>query len=63
MPHRRRVHKGSFGGHFDELVKHFRNHDQEPQENAGAKAPDKRKESGSVHDRLFETAWRKGRGH
>ena len=23
MPHRRRKQKGSFGGHFDELVKHF----------------------------------------
>ena len=23
MPHRRQFQKGSFGGHFDELVKHF----------------------------------------
>ena len=60
MPHRRRTKKGSFGGHFDELVTQFpddgstrrdkaKNQDQPP------------KDDGSIHDRLFESAWRKAR--
>lgn len=62
MPHRRRVHKGSFGSHFDELVKHFRNH-QNKAGNGVAKPPDDAEKPSNIHDRLFETAWHKGRGH
>ena len=47
--------KGSFGGQFDELVKHFR-HDlpQRP-----AKAIDKRElqDKRDIHALLFERAW------
>jgi hypothetical protein len=54
MPRKRPVKKGSFGGHFDELVKHFPNDlpaKAEPQ-------PDPKTERGNVHDRLFESTWR-----
>ncbi len=54
MPHRRRPQKGSFGSHFDELVKHFpENGDETDQPRSDDPNPDGR----SVHDRLFETAW------
>jgi hypothetical protein len=58
MPHRRRTQKGSFGGHFDEIVEHFP-HD----ESAKRSKPDKRdeKDDSNVHDKLFESAWRKSR--
>ena len=58
MPKRRQVKKGSFGSHFDEVVKHF------PHEET-TKRVDRRKPSkddGNVHDKLFESAWRKARG-
>lgn len=59
MPGKRPVKKGSFGGHFDELVKHF------PEERPGAR-PDKTggKNGGDdkIHDRLFESNWAKARG-
>jgi hypothetical protein len=57
MPHRRKPEKGSFGGHFDELVKHF------PHE-APSKTDDKEdsdEKDHDVHDRLFESAWRRSR--
>jgi hypothetical protein len=60
MPHRRKPEKGSFGGHFDELVTKF---SEEPSsrriEQAELKSP--ATEDGNVHDRLFECAWRTGR--
>ena len=60
MPGRRPVKKGSFGSHFDEVVKHF---PHEPSAKRGE--PDKRrkpsKDDRNVHDKLFETAWRKRR--
>ena len=57
MPGRRQVKKGSFGGHFDELVKHF------PEDKTGrTNAPGKPKlDPKDVHDRLFEGAWRAAR--
>jgi hypothetical protein len=58
MPHRRKPEKGSFGGHFDELVKHF------PGEQLSASSEDKDvppERDGSVDDRLFESTWRKSR--
>jgi len=56
MPHRRRIKKNSFGGHFDELVKHF------PEQASKLKMTNERvpKEEGNVHDRLFERSWRNG---
>lgn len=60
MPHRRDTQKGSFGGHFDELVTHFRHEDGRQRDKA-----DKRnkpaKDDSNIHDKLFESAWRKAR--
>jgi hypothetical protein len=57
MPRKRPVKKGSFGGHFDELVKHFPN--DRP---AKAEAqPDLKTDLRNVHDRLFESARRQAR--
>jgi hypothetical protein len=54
------VKKGSFGSHFDEVVKHFP-HD----EPANGEDADGRSKPGTtdrnVHDKLFESAWRKAR--
>jgi len=59
MPGKRPVKEGSFGGHFDELVKHFPHDDgKAPVREDAGKSGD---QVGSVHDKLFERAWRKGR--
>ena len=57
MPHRRKPEKGSFGGHFDELVKHFP--DEEPSEMDDDKHS--KDEDRNVHNRLFESGWRRSR--
>ena len=57
MPHRRQVQKGSFGAHFDELVKHF------PDERSGVASGQPQQRSAAlqekidIHARLFEQAW------
>jgi len=53
MPHRRRVKKNSFEGHFDDLVKHF---PEPPSKKKGDESASK--DERSIHDRLFESAWR-----
>jgi hypothetical protein len=53
MPHRRKPEKGSFGGHFDELVKHFHGEQRD-----AAKDQEQSKEDRDFHDRLFAIAWR-----
>jgi hypothetical protein len=58
MPGRRQVKKGSFGSHFDEVVKHFPH--AEPAQGDDRRKPSK--DDGNVHDKLFESAWRKARG-
>jgi hypothetical protein len=56
MPNRRPRAKGSFGGHFDELVKHFPDDEAKPEtEDDGKRRKDKR----HINDKLFESAWRK----
>ena len=57
MPHRRRREKGSFGSHFDELVGHFPKHRKTAPESDGSQ-PDRSDDERSVHDRLFDSAWR-----
>lgn len=54
MTGKRPIIKGSFGGHFDELVKHF------PHDDAPAQVRNKRelKEKRDIHALLFEQAWR-----
>jgi hypothetical protein len=59
MPHRRRVQKGSFGGHFDELVKHFPAEDRKRYESAEPKArPRELQDRIDLHARLFDWAWK-----
>ena len=55
MPHRRRVKKNSFGGHFDDLVKHFPA--QPPKEPGRDEA--RPKDERGIHERLFDSAWRR----
>jgi hypothetical protein len=58
VPHRRRLQKGSFGSHFDELVNQFPA-DREKIDAAEAKALLKRQDAQSAHDRLFHRSWSK----
>ena len=60
MPHRRTVKKGSFGGHFDELVKHFP-HDQPQTKTDESEERDRSEHDATIHDKLFERAWREAR--
>lgn len=58
MPHRRRVQKGSFGSHFDELVAQFPGEEaQFPSGNAAAKRSPKLQEKIDIHAWLFQQAW------
>jgi hypothetical protein len=54
MPHRRKPEKGSFGGHFDELVKHFPHKQTAKFDDEEKRSKDDR----DFHDRLFAIAWR-----
>ena len=57
MPQRRRMQRGSFAAHLDELVKHFPGHapdhpaERQHKRNAGLQ------EKIDIHARLFEQAW------
>lgn len=55
MPHRRKAKKGSFGGHFDELVTHFPDDEVKPKPRTNHR---KLKEKVDIHALLFEQAWR-----
>ncbi|HEY4070733.1 MAG TPA: hypothetical protein VGM04_04145 [Sphingomicrobium sp.] len=58
MPHRRRVQKGSFGGHFDELVAQFPAEETvPPSANTPAGRAPKLQEKIDIHALLFERAW------
>jgi hypothetical protein len=59
MPHRRTVKKGSFAGHFDELVNQF----PDPETKPGKRTKRDRtlKEKLDIHAALFEQAWRMDR--
>lgn len=57
MPGRRPVSKGSFGGHFDELVAIFP--EQKPRsESAPSTRSAELQEKIDIHAALFERAWR-----
>ncbi|MEO6225775.1 MAG: hypothetical protein ABIO80_08005 [Sphingomicrobium sp.] len=53
MPSRRPENHGSFGDHFDDLLKHFRNEPAEPLQASGKRG---KRPTGNVHDQLFESA-------
>jgi hypothetical protein len=59
MPRKRPVKKGSFGSHFDELVKQFPN--EQPTPKADGDGKKSRSDGRHINDRLFESAWRKTR--
>ncbi|MFL6747460.1 MAG: hypothetical protein ACJ8E6_02050 [Sphingomicrobium sp.] len=58
MPGRRPAKEGSFGGHFDEVVKHFPH--QPPPGPSDQPEEDSRtlQEKRDIHALLFERAWR-----
>lgn len=58
MPHRRRVKKGSFGSHFDELVAQFPSPISPPRPNEPMDRSSKLQEKLDIHTWLFERAWR-----
>lgn len=58
MPQRRRVQKGSFGSHFDELVKNFPHEPEKPDGEAREKRDRGDNDPKHINDRLFESAWR-----
>ena len=63
MPHRRRVQKGSFGSHFDELVTQFpADEPSAPPEKKSAKRSAQLQEKISIHALLFQQAWQLEKG-
>ena len=63
MPHRRRVKKGSFGSHFDELVARFQASEERPaRPDRPAQRDPKLQEKIDIHAQLFERAWQLERG-
>jgi hypothetical protein len=56
MPHRRRVQKGSFAGHFDELVSQFPAGESSDGDNSAKRDP-KLQEKIDIHALLFAMAW------
>jgi hypothetical protein len=57
MPGRRPVQKGSFAGHFDELVKLFPEHPPAAAAASPSKRSEKLQEKIDIHALLFERAW------
>ena len=58
MPDRRPKRTGSFGGHFDELVKHFTQRTSAAKPARSAKTVRVRLDKRDIHAQLFERAWR-----
>ena len=58
MPHRRRVQKGSFGSHFDELVGRFPDIEQQPPPDPRSSKRDPKLQAKiDIHAMLFAKAW------
>jgi len=60
MPGRRPVKRGSFGSHFDELVKQFAE-EKHASADSSERSRERRKsqqEERSIHALLFERAWK-----
>ena len=59
MPHRRRVEKGSFASHFDELVPQFPAGEARPSSSGDSttKRSARLQDKIDVHALLFERAW------
>jgi hypothetical protein len=61
MPHRRRKEKGSFRGHFDELVKVFPERPGKNSDDGSGRPEADGEDDRHINDKLFEAAWRKAR--
>jgi hypothetical protein len=59
VPDRRPVNKGSFGGHLEELVKHFPHEKPVPKSNSPKRTSDRSalQEKIDIHALLFQMAW------
>ena len=57
MPHRRRMERGSFAGHFDALVPQFPAHTPKPKEKHDHTRNAELQEKLDIHAALFERAW------
>jgi hypothetical protein len=57
MPGRRPTQKGSFGGHFDEVVKHFHHRASPAVLQQSNEADGALREKLDIHAQLFERAW------
>ena len=59
MPHKRPVEKGSFGAHFDELVKHFTHAPRNAMRARASPEPvnSELKDKLDIHAMLFDRAW------
>ena len=59
MPHRRRVQKGSFDSHLDELLAHFpASETASSTNNAARERPEGLQEKIDIHALLFDRAWK-----
>lgn len=56
MPHERQVQKGSFAGHFDELVAQFATGETPPATDSARRSPSLQ-ERIDIHALLFDRAW------
>ena len=57
MPHQRRVQRGSFGGHFDDLLTSVADGPAKPRKAARKRAKRRPPDERSIHDQLLECAW------
>ena len=64
MSSRRKVKKGSFAAHLDELVKQFPQESRASREKMASRRddPEAQQEKRSIHALLFERAWEMERG-
>jgi hypothetical protein len=59
MPGKRPIKKGSFGSHFDEVVKHFP-HEEAPGSDSLHERDKPARDDGDVHDKLFASGVAQG---
>ena len=57
MPHRRRMERGSFAGHFDALLPQFPAHAEQPEKKHRHARSAELQEKLDIHAALFERAW------
>ena len=57
MTRRRKVKKGSFGAHLEEVVKHFPAHARESRSEPPKRNAESLRETRDIHTLLFERAW------